>query len=497
LLGGLLALGTSTGICVSTIFVLRSGRTQLLELLLWIIFLFWQLFPLVFEGFSPGMNFREVARYPVSLRLFVMLNVAYGLFDPAALAGLLWLLSIWIGILIERPQLAIPAAFLFLVFAALNVVCNRIVMGVFERLQSTRKGREGLVAILLVLTIVPQMFNLIVNGVVNVRGFHLPAWTHGIILGLLHVSPPGLVVESLQPARSSVLLTLGLLAGYLTLAILLQVRQLRATYMGEIYAETFKTNVDLKIKPGWKLPGLSESVSAIVEKELRYIRLNSRLLVSFAYPLILFVFVLLGKPAKGMAFSGWGGTGILGAFAALMATAVSNMSYNTFGMDREAFGRWLLFPLSLNKILVAKSIAQGFVITFVYCVGAAAVLFFRHVPWNMFVAITAGFLALVIIHLGAGTVISVFWPKRVEVAQMKSRMTSSAAGLASLLIMLPTGAVIALVVLGTWSLQLGWLPLVAAVLGLVFSIQIYRWLSAWAVRHAEAHLEEIASQLGV
>jgi hypothetical protein len=173
------------------------------------------------------------------------------------------------------------------------------------------------------------------------------------------------------------------------------------------------------------------------------------------------------------------------------------MAYTTFGMDQEGFGRWLLSPLPLSKILIAKSIAQGLVITTVYAIGAAAVLFFRHVPLDMFLAITAGFVALLIIHLGAGTVISVFWPKRIEVTQVRSRMTSSAAGLASLVIMLLTGAIIGLVVVGTWSLNLRWLPLAASALGLVFSILLYRWLSAWAVRHADEHLEEIASQLGV
>src|SRR5262249_4594545 len=159
---------------------------------------------------------------------------------------------------------------------------------------------------------------------------------------------------SLLPDKGNVALTFALLLGYVALATVLQVRQLRATYLGEIYSETFRTHADLKIKPGWKLPGLSESVSAIVERELRYIRLNSRLLVSFAYPVIVFVLVLLGRPAK-VGFSGWTGTGTLGAFAALMAISVSNMAYNTFGMDREGFGRWLLSPLPLNKILIAKS----------------------------------------------------------------------------------------------------------------------------------------------
>ncbi len=491
------ALGTSVGVCVATIFILRSGKPQLLELLLWIVFLFWQLFPILFEGFSPGLNFREVARYPVSLRLYVLLNVAYGLSDPAAIAALLWLLSIWIGIAVERPQWALPAAGLFLVFAALNVFCNRILIGMFERFQSTRKGRERVVAILLFLMLVPQMLNLMANGVVRGPRVHLPPWTHDVVVAVRHVSPPGLVLESLEPGTNTVLIPLALLVGYLALVAFLQIRQLRALYLGEIYAETFKVNRELKVKPGWRLPGTDELLSAIVEKELRYIRQNSRLLVAYAYPVIVFLFMLLGRPSRGMAFGGWGGTGFLGAFAGLMAISVSNMSYNTFGMDREGFGRWLLSPLSLNRILVAKSIAQGAVVTAVYIVGATTVLMLRHMPWSMFVAITAGFFSLMIIHLGAGNVISVYWPKRVEIAQMKSRMTSSAAGFASLLVMLPTAAIIGLVVLGTLFFKLSWLPLAAGLAGLVLSLMLYSWLSAWAVRHAEAHLEEIAGTLGV
>jgi len=131
------------------------------------VFLFWQVVPLLFEGFSPSLNFREVARYPISLRLYFLLNAVYGLSDPAAIAGLLWLLSIWLGIIFVRPAWALPAAGLFLVFAVFNVLFNRIVVGIFERFQSTRKGRETVVAILLLLMFVPQMFNLMVNGFVR------------------------------------------------------------------------------------------------------------------------------------------------------------------------------------------------------------------------------------------------------------------------------------------------------------------------------------------
>src|SRR5262249_28728768 len=139
-----------------------------------------------------------------------------------------------------------------------------------------------------------------------------------------------------------------------------------------------------------------------------------------------------------------------GVFAGLVAVSVSNMAYNTFGLDREGFGRWLLSPLPLEKVLLAKNIAQGSLMTAIYIVGAIGVLFFRHVSWDMLAAITTGFLTLLIIYLGAGNVISVYWPKRIDLTQMKSRMTSSAAGFASLLVMLPTAAIVGIIVLAAW-----------------------------------------------
>ncbi|HKF23739.1 MAG TPA: hypothetical protein VKE93_19340 [Candidatus Angelobacter sp.] len=497
-MGALFALGTSAGMCAATIFMLRSGQPHLLEFLLWAVFLFWQLVPLLFEGFSPGLNFREVARYPVTLRLYLLLNAAYGVFDPAALTALLWLLSIWIGIVAIRPAWALPAAGLLLAFAALNVFLNRIIIGVFERFQSTRKGRERVVVVLLILMLVPQMFNLMINGLIRVPWAHMPPWTLNVVTGVRHVAPPGLVLESLVPGTNTVLVPLALLAGYLALVVFLQVRQLRAVYLGEIYAESFQVQRELKVKPGWQLPGMSEFMSAIVEKELRYIRQNARLIVLLVNPLVLCVFLAFAGSAKQkFGFGISGGIGLLGAFALLLAVSVSNLSYNTFGMDREGFGRWLLSPLPLQKVMRAKNFAQGGLITSVYMLGAPIILYVRHVPLDLVVAVTAAFFAMLIIHLGAGNLFSVYWPKRIEFAQMNSRMASSAAGFASLLVLLPTAAAIGAVILATWLLKLNWLPLAAGLAGLAVSLAVYSWLTDWAVRHAEDHLEEIAGALGV
>jgi hypothetical protein len=495
LMGAAFVFSSSCGIGAAAYLVLRNGRPRVLDLMLWAVFFFWQFVPLVFEGYSPGLNFREVARYPVSFRLYFFLNAAYGFFDPAAITALLWLLSMWLGILFARPEWAFPAAIYFLIFAALNILCNRILIGVLERFQSTRRGRERVAAILLILMLVPQLFNFAVQGWINVRRFHPPQWAQELMEQADRFSPPGIITQALVSLDIQGALFIILLVAYTGLACWLLLRRLRAVYQGEIYAETFKVQRELKVKPGWRLPGFDDKLSAIFEKELRYLRQNPRLLALMANPVILFAFVALGPARRVLSFTN--PAGLLAGFAALLALSVTNLSGNVFGMESGGFSRWLLSPLPLRKVLLAKSLTQGAIMTAFYLAGAAVVVGLGQISWSMFLAITAGYLGILIILLGAGNVISVYWPKRIEPAQMTSRIVSQAAGLAALLITVALAAPAALVVLAARYFDLSWLPLVAGLVGLAASLKIYSWLLTWATRHAYDHLEELAGTLGV
>lgn len=492
--GALFVLGASFGIFSATFLLLREGRQQILTLLLWAIFLLWQLVPVLVEGYSPGLNFSEIARYPVSFPLYFLLNAAYGLFDPAAIAGLLWLLSMWLGIASARPEWMLPSAALLVVFAGFNVLCNRFVLSLFERVQSTRKGRERMAAILLLLMLAPQFFQFVVSGWIDVRRYHPPSWAGNALARLYHLLPPGQVSRTLTLPGAQKLLPASLLLVYLLLAAWLLAWRLRAVYHGEIYAESFAARRDLKIKPGWRLPGLDEKITAIVGKELRYLQQNARLLVQLVYPLIAFAFLALGPGRRVISFGS--GAGILGAFAGLMGLSVSNLSYNAFGMDREGFARWLLSPLSLKRVLVAKNLVQGMVLSAFYLAGAIMIARVEHVSWSMFTAVTAGFLCVLIVQIAAGNIISVHWPKRIELTKMSSRTASGAAGPMSLAFTLPLVATVAFVIFATWFWKLAWLPLAAGTAGLALSLVLYSWLANLAVRYAGDHLEEIAGQLG-
>ena len=479
----------------ATFAMFQTERADFLDLLLLAVFLIWQLAPILLEGYSPGLNFREVARYPIAFRVYFLLNLAYGLSDPAAIACLFWLFSIWLAVLMVRPDLALGAALAFLLFAMFNLLCNRIVVGLFERFQSTRKGRERMVMIMLLLLVLPQLLQFTAGAWAGGGTFRLPPWLIDAINVVRLYFPPGLATHAfLYSGLDALIPFVGLLLCAL-LFLLLLLRQLRAVFQGEIYAETYKIQRELKVHPGLKLPLLDDLTSAVVEKELRYIRQNSRLLLQLIYPPVIFVFLAFYGPGRKISFAAKP-AGLWIGFAGFLLLSLPNMAYNAFGLDKEGFGRWLLAPMPLRKVFLAKNITHGGILTFLYFVVTLALFAVAPVSPLQVVTVTVGFYAVLIIQLAAGNVVSAHWPKRIELTQMASRMASNAAGFVSLLVILPLGALWGAVGFAAWYWRLPWLPLAVGLAILAGALKLYSYLLDQAAAYTYAHIEEIAGNLG-
>lgn len=478
-----------------TFSLLQAERPDLIDLLLLALFLVWQLAPVLFEGYSPGLNFREVARYPVSFRTYFLLNLIYGLSDPAAIACLVWLFSMWLAVLIARPDLALATALAFLLFALVNLLCNRIIVGLFERFQSTRKGRERMVLVMLVLLVLPQMLQFATGAFVGGRGFRLPPAVIDALAWMRTFLPSGLAARIFLFTGSDQFLAVVELFLVGCIPLLLLVRQLHTVFQGEIYAETFTVHRELKVRQGWRVPALDEVTSAIVEKEVRYLRQNSRMLLQLIYPPIIFLLLAFHGPVGKMPFA-TKPSGLLAGLAGFLLLSLPNLSYNVFGMDKEGFGRWLLAPLPLRKVLLAKNLTHGSILSFLYMTVAIIVVSVAHVGLLHVATVTVGFFAVLILQLAAGNLISVHWPKRIELTQMNSRMASNAAGLASLLVIFPLMAIWGLVSLAAWYWRLPWLTLVFGIAVLAGGFKIYSWLLDRTVAYTFNHIEEIAGNLG-
>src|SRR5205085_2306308 len=442
-------------------------------------------------GYSPGLSFREIARYPVSFPLYCFLNSIYGLLDPAALTSLLWLLAMWAGILLEKPAWALLAAVLFLVFIVFNVLCNRIIIGLLDRFQSTRRGREIMVVVFLVLMLAPQMFQFVGRDLGRIARSAPLRPLLGAVLPINRISPPGVVFETLSLDASQKLLPGAMLLIYTAIALLLLLRQSRAVYQGEIYSEGYAARKELKVKPGWSVPGIDLTVVAIFEKEIRYLKQNLRLLLLLIYPVIFLAFLFSGNgPFRHLSF-GRTAAGLLGSFAGILALSVPNMSYNIFGVENEGFGRWLLSPVPLQKIIFAKNLAHGVIFSALYFLAAVVISLIFHVDVLPLLTITLAFFTVLIVQFAVGNYSSAHWPKKVDLTKMNSRMASNAAGYASLLVNVCVLSIGAMVVMVSRSMELSWLPFISSVAGLGVALLIYSTFLHSTVDYLYGHLEEI------
>ena len=486
---------TSAAFFGLTFALLKTERSELLDLALLLIFLIWQLAPVLFEGYSPGLNFREVARYPISFRLYFILNLAYGVSDPAAIACLLWLCSMWLAIIIVRPDMAVAAALAFLLFSIFNLLCNRIVVGLFERFQSTRKGRERMVFITLILLLMPQLLQFSARAWFRDHAFKLPPTLLPTLARIREFLPSGLTARIFLSENTAALQGLAglLLLGALIFLVLF--RQLRAVFQGEVYSEAYTVKRELTVQPGWQIPAVDEATSAIMEKELRYLRQNSRLILQLIYPPVIFILLIFNGPVRKLPFA-TKPAGLLAGLAGFLLLSLPNLAYNTFGMDKEGFGRWLLSPLPLRKVLLAKNLTHGGILTALYLLVAAIVIVVTHVDLLNVATVTVAFFAVLILQLAAGNLISVYWPKRIELTQMNSKMSSNAAGFASLLVILPIMAIFGLIGLTAWNWQLPWLPLVLGIALLAGGIKLYSLLLDRSVAYTYDHIEQISGNLG-
>ncbi len=495
---GIVVLGLGIGFFAGAYFAVRGGKTFVVDFLLWGVFLIWQLGPVLFEGYSPGINFREIARYPVSFRLYFLLNIAYGALDPAALAGLFLILCIWIGLAAVSANAALFAAPAFLAFALLNILCNRLLLGILERFQSSRRGRETLAVVFLLFAILPQLFQFAINSRMtrSTLRFLDPVFSAAVLFN--RILPPGAVSQTIFAEGWSKLLSGMLLVTSVVLLYLLLAQQSRAVYEGEMYSESRIERRDLKARPGWNLPLVSGITSAIIEKEFRYTTQSARFIVQLIYPIIFAVAVLNSSSrvyrrigGSPQANSLW----MLVLIGSLLVLNVSNLAYNIFGMEQEGFGRWLMAPLRLQTVIFAKNIMHGILGGAFYFVICGFLLALGRISPIHALTVTLAFMASLVLQFSMGNLFSVHWPKRVELGKMSSRMVSGAAGLVALLAVAPAGLLIGLAWMAGSYWGFFWLPPVAAATLLAANLRLYFYLLDRSSAYIQSHIEEIEDTL--
>ena len=135
-------IGGAIGLGGAAWFLVLQGNAEWLGALLWPVFLFWQLFPLMATAFTQNIESSNLLRFPLSYRSYFLIRLAYGSLDPATAVASLWLLGIDVGIGVARLRVLPWATFVLLTFALVNMVLARMLFAWLERWLAQRRTRE-------------------------------------------------------------------------------------------------------------------------------------------------------------------------------------------------------------------------------------------------------------------------------------------------------------------------------------------------------------------
>ncbi len=437
-LGGLGGFTAATGFAW---YFVSQGQAEYLAILLWPIFFFWQIFPVMATAFTNNPDSAELLRFPLSYRSYFLIRLAYGFFDPASALGTLALFGILLGVSSARPLLFPWALLVLLIFALFNLVLMQTVFAWLERWLAQRRTRE-ILGVLFILTMLS--FQLIGPVVERIGKKPHPEFSRAgqVAVQAQAVLPPGLAADAIaQASHAQPLVGLAslLFLATLTTAVgsLLHIR-LRAQFRGESLSEAAARPTVAQVQTvqvGWDLPGFSQSVAAVFEKEVRYLARSGPMLLTLIMPIFMLLILRLGpmNPMRqsnflsrtpDMAFPG------AAAYALLILT---NLVFNSFGGDGAGVQFFYASPVNFRQIMLAKNLTHASILVANTALAWIAVSYLYGTPrLAVSIATLAGLLFATPLNFTAGNLLSMYSPKKRDFSTFGRQNVSQTTLLASL-----------------------------------------------------------------
>jgi ABC-2 type transport system permease protein len=413
----------------------------------WLITLFWQLFPLMATAFTQNLDASTLLRFPLSYRGYFLVRLIYGALDIATALGLSWSFGLFMGVIAADYSLVPWALLAVASLVIFNLALARMIFVWIEHWLSSRRSREVMSVLLLMMLIGFQ-----VAGPILSRYSRQPEQQRFAVLGKLlpyeRALPPGLaagvITEAMQGRNSSALLSLVLVGAYVVAALLVLQVRLRGQYHGEGFSVGKKpqtSTAEQAVRRGWRVPLLSGAISAVYEKELRYFSRSGPMLFTLIMPVILVVLLasgrhgLLGQPMT-FVFP-------LGSVYCLLV--LTNIVYNSFGGDGGGVQFYLFSPVSFRQIVAAKNLAQLTVLLLDVAILWLGVRLVFQPPRLQVVALTLAWLLFAApLNFAMGNLLSICSPKPIDYAVFGRQRAGETTILASLAVQLTVVAIGAL-----------------------------------------------------
>ena len=91
-----------------------ENRLEWLAGLFWVIFLFWQMFPVMATALTQNVDASVLLRFPLKYPAYFLVRLIYGSLDVATALGMCWCVGLFMGISVARWTL-VPWALLSIV----------------------------------------------------------------------------------------------------------------------------------------------------------------------------------------------------------------------------------------------------------------------------------------------------------------------------------------------------------------------------------------------
>jgi len=386
-----------------------------------LVFLYWQVVPLLMAATGASLELRKLQVYPIpASQLFaieVMLRVT------AAVEMLFIMAGLALGILFN-PAMPKWAPLMLAPYVFFNLFLAVGLRDLVARILAHKRIREVAFLLLVICAGLPQL--LILRGTGSAKGWWMVFGDAGI--GWPWSATANLVQNRALAPSIAIVLAWALAAaifGYwqFRTSLSFDAQAASATVAGS-------SRKDGILERFFRLPSLlfRDPLAALIEKEIRFLIRSPRFrlvfLMGFTFGLVIWLPLALGKSGLSKSILGTNYLTVVSVYSLLLLSEVC--FWNSFGFDRSAAQLYFLAPVPFWRVLVGKNLSAVFFIL-VEITAVTVVCACLGMPLNPVRLAEAYSVAgvLTIFLLGAGNLLSVHQARAVNPA---TSFRSGAAG---------------------------------------------------------------------
>jgi ABC-2 type transport system permease protein len=476
--------------------ILLSRRSEveafhkLLPAALLLVFLFWQVIPVLLTSMGASLDLRKLLVYPIPNR--ALFTVEALLRISTGVEMLLLLTGAAIGLLLN-PAVPLWAPFTLALFVLFNLFCSTGVRDLLVRLLAHKRVREIVIFLVVLAAALPQLM-LFRGSQTRVRQFFgaepsaiLP-WTAAARLALGEFS----------------WLNLGVLLAWTLAAYVFGRSQfergLRFDAAEAAARGSSATRRTSRLEWWYQLPNalLPDPLGALIEKELRFLsrapRFRLVFLMGFSFGLLIWAPIAFGRASTQHSFLTDNYLTMVSVYALLLLSDA--LFWNCFGFDRSAAQVYFLVPAKMSTVLAGKNLAAAFLVL-MEITAIALVCALLRLPLSGLQILEAFAVTCVItlFILAVGNLSSLYNPRAVNPVKAVKTAASSRAQALLMLAFPITLSPVALAYLARYAFNTEWAFFGVLFFGAVLGVLVYFYSMQSALKAAADRREQIISAL--